>query len=146
MTYGVKGKLKIVDYIFLQGNGMEQLEASLLVRCREKNITLSRKKFQIIESVKFAAYIVSSDGIKAEPQKVLLTNFPSPKDRNELKSFLGLANQLGKFLPDMAHLSGELKKLNSTKNAYFWTEIHEAEFKKLKGAGSDRNSRLLRPE
>ena len=32
----------------------------------------------------------------------------------------------------MAHLSGELKKLNSTKNAYFWTEIHEAEFKKLK--------------
>ena len=81
MTYGVEGKLKIVD---------------------------TRKKFQIIKSLKFAAY--------------------------------------GKFLPDMAHLSGELKKLNSTKNAYFWTEIHEAEFKKLKGAGSDRNSRLLRPE
>ena len=54
MIDGVEGKLKIVDDILLHGhkpqnsevhvhgNDMEQLEASLLVRCREKNITLSR--------------------------------------------------------------------------------------------------------
>lgn len=98
----------------------------------EKRISLSRKKFQISETVKFAGYVVSSYGIKADPNKVAtLTKFPLPKARTKLKSFLYLVNQFESSSLTCV-LSVELKKLNSTKNAYFWTEIHKAEFKKVK--------------
>lgn len=82
--------------------------------------------------MKFAGYVVSSYGIKADPNKVAtLTKFPLPKARTKLKSFLYLVNQFESSSLTCV-LSVELKKLNSTKNAYFWTEIHKAEFKKVK--------------
>ena len=43
--------------------------------------------------------VISADGIKPDPVKVsAVVNMPSPQNKEELRSFLGLVNYLGKFI------------------------------------------------
>ena len=45
------------------------------------------------------AHVISADGIKPDPVKVsAVVNMPSPQNKEELRSFLGLVNYLGKFI------------------------------------------------
>jgi len=53
--------------------------------------------------VKFAGHLISSAGIRPDPEKIeSISAFPVPKCVSDLRSFLGMANQLGAFLPDLA--------------------------------------------
>ena len=54
-----------------------------------------------------------------------------PTDRKHVRSFLGLAVQLGNFLPDLAH-NTLLRQLTSEKKAFLWLDSHESQFQKLK--------------
>ena len=63
---------------------------------------------------------------------IAISSFPTPKNIKDIRSFLGLANQLAFFLPDFSHLTFEMGKLLSTKNDFLWLDIHEPEFQKLK--------------
>ena len=77
-----------------------------LTKCRENNITLNRDKFEFAkDNLKFVGYIVGKDGIMADPEKTqALKKFPTPKNLTELRSFLGLANQLGQFTDKLSGL------------------------------------------
>ena len=93
---GIPGVHKLVDDILVCGETKEELlERVVMVmeRCRAHNITLSAAKAQVGPEVKFAGFMVGSDGIKADPAKVeAIKEFPAPKDLTNLKSYLGLAN------------------------------------------------------
>ena len=53
-------------------------------RCKDMNVVLSRKKLEIGNEIAFAGYILSSRGIKPDPNRIkALTQFPLPKDINE---------------------------------------------------------------
>ena len=99
--------LKIVDDILIFAPTYEELYKRiriLLHRMRAHNVKLSRKKFKIGSSLRFAGYFVSDKGLSADPDKIAaLKKFPAPKNISELRSFLGLANQLSTFVPDFAH-------------------------------------------
>ena len=115
---GIPGVHKLVDDILIEAKDYNQLLERLetvLERCVNSNITISLKKMQIGESVIFAGYNISSNGIHPiEERMAAIKNFPTPKNTTNLKSFLGLANQLGHFVPDLTHsveaLRGLLKK------------------------------------
>ena len=49
-----------------------------------------------------------------------------------MRSFLGLANQLGMFVPDLAHMTSQLRPLLLKKTAWNWLDEHEACFQKTK--------------
>ena len=102
---GIPGLHKLVDDLIVYGEIKRQLmERVYLVmeRCRKRGITLSMSKAQVGEEVKFAGFMVGCNGIKANPAKIeAIKNFPAQKDLTNLKSYLGLANQLGEFCPDM---------------------------------------------
>ena len=54
----------------------------------------------------FAGYEISQDGVKPETRKTdAISKFPAPENITELRSFLGLVNQLGIFIPDLAHVT-----------------------------------------
>ena len=58
---------------------VEKVE-SVLQRCRERGITLSKKKFDLGMEVRFAGYLLSGHGTKADPEKVSsIVNFRTPK-------------------------------------------------------------------
>ena len=65
--------------------------------CREKNITLNPDKFRFAESeVNFTGYIINQEGKKPDPSKLeAIAKFPKPENLTQLRSFMGLANQLG---------------------------------------------------
>ena len=123
---------KIVDDILIWAPTLEILESrvlKILECCANINVTISHEKFTIGTEISFAGFLISDQGIKPDPQKTIaIASFPSPKSITDLRSFLGLAF----FLPDFCHLTCEMRKLLSTKNAFLWLDIHETEFKKLK--------------
>ena len=60
----------------------------------------------------FAGHIVSQNGIRLDDDKYKsIKEFPAPKNLKHLRSFLGLANQLAAFVPDLAQMSAGLRPL-----------------------------------
>ena len=95
---------KVVDDILIWVSTLSDLErrlCAILERCEKLHITLSRSKFQIDKSLKFAGCIVSDEGVQPDPDRVsALSIFPVPKDQTGVRSFLDLCNQLAFFVPD----------------------------------------------
>ena len=54
---------------------------------------------QLLQSaVRYVGYIVSSDGIKADPTKIeAISEFPAPTNITELRSFMGMAKPAGRI-------------------------------------------------
>jgi hypothetical protein len=133
---GVEGVQKIVDDILIWAEDGRQLRDrvdAVLSRCRQNGITLSQKKAKWGNRVSFAGYIVSSEGVEPEPEKLqAVRDFPSPQDVSSLRSFLGLAVQLGGFVPDLAHMTATLRELLKKGVAYQWLEEHERCFQEVK--------------
>jgi len=48
----------------------------------------------------YLGYVVTSEGVKPDPEKVkAIKNFPIPKNKTDVKSFLGLTGYYCKFIP-----------------------------------------------
>ena len=106
----------------------------VLERCRQHGITISEKKFNFGQrKVTFLGVELSADGIAADTRKIsAIQEFPSPKNLTELKSFLGLANQLGGFTAKMSEACGPLRPLLRKAGPFIWTEDSERAFKNVK--------------
>ena len=121
--------------IFSSGH-LQALEEHLhcvLQRCSDLHITLSKSKFQISNSLKFAGCIVSDKGVQPDPDRVSsLTNFPTPSDQTGVRSFLGLCNQLAFFIPDYQHHTVSLRQLTGKGRPFLWLPEHQHEFDTLK--------------
>ena len=132
----VEGILKIVDDGLLQSSTeRDLLEKFRLVLecCRRGGLTLSRKKVEMGQSVTFAGHIISKDGVQPEPKRTdAIRKFPRPTNVSEMRSFLGLVNQLGIFIPDLAHVTQPLRELLKKNAAFNWLIEHELAFQKTK--------------
>ena len=135
---GIEKVEKVVDDILIQGETAQEhlntVVVAVLNRCREHGITLNPKKVQLLQSaVRYVGYIVSSDGIKADPTKIeAISEFPAPTNITELRSFMGMANQLGGFTHLLSEAAGPLRDLLKPKNAFLWSPQHEEAFTKTK--------------
>ena len=77
--------------------------------------------------------MIGKDGIRPDPAKVThLTEMPACKDVHDVRRFLGLANQLGTFSPNLASLSQPLRDLLVKRNSWCWTESHQTAFDRIK--------------
>ena len=133
---GLDWLLKIVDDGLIQAPDEETLLVRIeevLKRCRLHNIKLSFDKLAWGTSIKFAGYIVSADGVRPDDDKVKgISSFPTPGNLTDLRSFLGLANQLGSFIPDLSQSSSKMRELLKKGVAFVWTDEHATEFQKVK--------------
>ena len=123
---------KIVDDILIWAETMEELEERIqkvMQKCREHQITISASKFTVGEEVKFAGYIVSGNGIKPDPTKVAaIEHYPIPQDVTELRSFLGMAQQLGSFIPDLSQATVKMRTLLKANSEFVWSPEIQEEF------------------
>jgi hypothetical protein len=112
---GNKNAIKIVDDILCWGATMQELMTKLdtiLFRCKAIGITLSIKKFKISKEVAFAGYVVKQGAIRPSPERAIALNeFPRPQNIHDLRSFLGLTQQLAGFITDLAPASEPLRHL-----------------------------------
>ena len=144
---GLSNVRKIVDDILVVGNNLDELRSKtkqVLERCNESGITLSSSKAQIGRAVKFAGYIIASEGVRPDPEKVAsISKFPAPANITDLRSFLGLTNQLGQFVPDLAHVTQPLRSLLRKDIVYQWLPEHQEAFDKAKKILIDPNGPIL---
>ena len=129
--------VKVIDDILIHETSFTEHVKSikrLLQRCREHKITLNPEKFEFAKKrVPYVGYIIGRDGIEADPKKVDgIAKFPVPKNRTELKSFMGLAQQLASFSSDLSKASHPLRSLMSTKNEFVWLPDHTKAFEEVK--------------
>ena len=133
---GMPNCRKIVDDILITAKTLEELYATIeivLKKCREIGLTISKRKFQIAQATTFAGYIVSKNGVKPDPERIeAIAKFPTPKDITGLRSFLGLANQLGQFIPDLAMATAKMRNLLKKGISFLWLPEHEQEFEFVK--------------
>ncbi|CAB3986500.1 Transposon Tf2-9 poly [Paramuricea clavata] len=136
---GLHGVRNIADDIIVWGKTRTQhdknLEA-LLQRLVVKKLTLNLEKCKFNQpSLWFYGYILSKDGLSADPKKVeAIKNFKTPADVSQLRSFLGLANYCSRFIKDFCTLTAPLRELTTKSCKWSWSTMHEKAFTKVKNA------------
>ena len=112
---------------------LEQRVRTVLDRCRQYNVTISKKKFEIGSTIDFASHIISNMGIRPNDDKYKAsTDFSRPTNTSDLRSFLGLAQQLGAFIPDLSHMLSRMRLLLKKGTAWVWLPEHEEDFTLVK--------------
>ena len=108
----------------------EQHVRGFLQRCSDRSISLNAEKFKFAEDqLKFAGFILTDAGYQIDPALTeAIAKFPTPQNVTDLRSFMGLVNQLGSFTPNLAGLVEPLRTLLSSKNDFLWTENHQQAF------------------
>uniref|UniRef100_A0A0N5BUR8 RNA-directed DNA polymerase n=1 Tax=Strongyloides papillosus TaxID=174720 RepID=A0A0N5BUR8_STREA len=85
------------------------------------------------KKVEFLGHYVSKDGIEINQKKVEAINkLTIPKNRKELRAFLGATNYFRRFILNYAKLAAPLTKLLSEKEEYSWKEEQQTTFETLK--------------
>src|SRR3569832_2170690 len=86
---------------------------SVLKALEKANLRLKPKKCCFLQKeVKFLGYIISSNGIQPDPDRMrVLLNLPLPKTIKQLQSFLGLAQCFRRFVPKLAEIAEPLYEL-----------------------------------
>ena len=99
---GLEGVLNISDDILVFGCDQQEHDARLeacMQRIRDKNLTLNRNKCQFsTPSIEFFGHVFSEQGVSPDPKKVeALKQAEGPKNRDEVRSLLGLATYCARF-------------------------------------------------
>lgn len=103
-------------------------------RLRQANLKLSPKKCNIFQDeVKYLGHIVSRNGISVDQEKVeKIKSWPIPKNRDELRSFLGLCTYYRKFVNNFATIASPLHTLASKSGGFEWKPECQTAFEILK--------------
>lgn len=116
----------------------------VLTRLKECELKLSPEKcFFIQEKVKFLGHVISKEGIETNPDKIdKIRKWPTPKNSDELRSFLAFAGYYRRFIRDFSKITKPLADLipgTSTKKhgkkehkEWIWTDKEQEIFDDLK--------------
>ena len=87
--------------------------ASVLERPREVNLKAKLSKCNFLkQQVHYLGHVISSDGIATDPSKTeRITNWPTPRNVQEVQQFLGLASYYRRFIQNFAGIAKPLHRL-----------------------------------
>ena len=107
---------------------------SVFLRLRQAHLQLKANKCKLFQTeVVFLGHLVSEFGISCDPEKIrVLKDWPGPRDKTDIKSFLGLVGYYRKMVPAFADLASPLTKLTKKKVKFLWGPEQETAFERLK--------------
>ena len=100
----------------------------------EAGATLNAEKCEFSKKeVTFAGYVLNEEGIKSDPEKTeSIQDMDTPQNVSDVRWFLVMVNQLGKFVPHLAEKTKPIRDLLSTKKEFLWGPTQQDAFEKLK--------------
>ena len=95
-------------------------------------LKLSKCEF-MLPSVEYLGHRITAQGLKPTDEKIqAIRDAPTPTNVSQLKSFLGLLNYYGKFLPNLSSALAPLYSLLQQKKVWCWGPAQEKAFQKAK--------------
>ena len=122
---GSESYISIIDVLLIHGKTQEEHDCRLkavLKRLEEAGATLNAEKCEFSKKeVKFAGYVLNEEGIKSDREKTeSIQDMDTPQNVIDVRRFLGMVNQLGKFLPHLAEKTKPIRDLLNTKDEFLW--------------------------
>jgi hypothetical protein len=136
---GISSTVVFLDDICVTGatrdihlNNLRQV----LNRLKYMGLTVRLSKCIFLQkSVKYLGFIIDKNGLHPDKTKVdAINNAPTPIDVTQLKSFLGLLNYYGKFIPNLSIILHPLHELLRKGIVWKWSLECEKAFNKAKRA------------
>ena len=133
----LEGVLCQMDDVLIFGRNDEEHDARLgaaLKRIQDAGVTLNKEKCEFRKSeLKFLGHIINQHGIRADAEKTsAVANMKTPSTITELRRFMGMVNQLGKFSPNIADLSQPIRPLLSKRADWLWGTQQDEAFESIK--------------
>lgn len=131
------GVVSLIDDTVVYGKNIQEHDERLtqvLDKLSKAKITLNKDKCQFRQpQISFLGQTVGMDGIKPDETKVsAIIKMEAPQNVGELRRFLGMVNQLGKFLPNLATVTESLRGLLTTNSTWHWDQPQRCAFDKIK--------------
>ena len=128
-----------LDDIIIFSTSPEEHEKHLrqvFERLKEHRLTLKPSKCEFfLPEVKMLGFIISGDGLRADPEKIAaITKLPPPTSVTEVRSFLGAVNYHRKLINNYAQLEKPLRELTRKHQRWKWTQVEQHAFDRLKEA------------
>jgi hypothetical protein len=108
----------------------------VLERMREHKLYLRYDKCEFEkEKVEYLGVVISHNHVEMDPVKVAgVAEWPIPKSKKEVQSFLGFANFYRRFIEDFSHHARPLFDLTKKDVAFSWGNPEEEAFRKIQRA------------
>lgn len=134
---GCDGVINFIDDIVIYASSLElhnQRLEKVLNRLHKFNVTLNRDTCKFgAPAIEFLGHHLSVSGIKPlNDHLVAIEEFRQPNSVEEVRSFLGLVNYVGKFIPNLATTSEPLRQLTKKDTVFEWGPSQQKAFDQLK--------------
>ena len=136
---GLTGKLCMayIDDIVVFSPNPEQHEKDVrevLSRLKGAGLKVREDKCSFnLPEVELLGYVVSAKGISPNPDKCrVIKELPAPRDKKEVRSFLGMTNYYRQCMPDYAKIAAPLVTLTRKSVAFHFDQEEREAFSKLK--------------
>ena len=138
-----QGVLCYIDDIVIYTNQYDellQLTEEVLIRCKKNGLYLKLSKSELVKNeVLLLGHTVGEMGIQPSPKKVeAIHKALPPKSKKDLRSFLGLASYVRRFVPNYSSIAFPLTSLIKEQAVFKWEEAQEKAFADLKKAVSEK--------
>lgn len=137
LLQGIANVSVYIDDILITGKSDEEHRHTLeevLSRMEKAGIRLKQSKCAfMLKSVEYLGHRISSQGLQPTDRKVqAVKTAPAPTNLMQLKSFLGLINYYGKFLPNLSATLSPLYRLLPNKARWEWGPDQQKAFETTK--------------
>ena len=106
----------------------------VLNKLQGANLKLKPRKCTLFaKEVEFLGHVVSEAGIKTDPRKTeVVSNWPTPDNVHEVRSFLGFCSYYRRFIPQFAEVAKPLHCLTEKTHPFVWSDQCQEAFERLK--------------
>ena len=116
----------IADDIVVYGDSEASHDANMhgmISRCKETGLKLNPDKKQ--DQIKFYGIICTKDGIQPDASKVSALKQMAPPANKQVQTFLGMANYMSPFIPNLSTLTAPLRELITEKTPFCWSATYQ---------------------
>ncbi|RXN04226.1 putative protein K02A2.6-like protein [Labeo rohita] len=126
-----------LDDILITGrNDAEHLKTldQVLTRLEKYGLKLQCEKCEFFkQSLEFLGHYIDATGLHKSPEKIkAIMEAPTPTNVSQLRSFLGMINYYGRFIPNLASVLNPLNTLLCKEKKWYWSVACEQSFRKAK--------------
>jgi len=126
-----------LDDVLVFSKTLEEHERHMrevLAILREKRLFAKMSKCDLVRrEVDFLGHRLGREGLGQEKAKTkAIVDWPTPKSRNEVQQFLGLANYYRKFVPNFSTVAAPLNNLTGSTVKFRWGSAEKESFEEVK--------------